>query len=457
MASAMNGNRRWERYPAYKDSGVEWLGEIPTWWDVVPLKSIAPVVTRGNGPEYVEGGGIPVVNQACIYWDGLHAENVRYHKLTDVSGYKGLLRPWDLLVNSTGTGTLGRAVVFNEDGVYIADSHVTIVRLNLSEIDARYVLYLVSTGLYQGFVYAALVSGSTNQIELSREGLRATPVVVPPLSEQQAITAFLDRETARIDVLVAKQRRLVELLQEKRTALIQRAVTKGLDPSVPMKDSGVEWLGEIPTGWKAVKLRWLSEKISSGKTPLGGSEVYSEEGVIFIRSQNVYDNGLRLDDVVHISDAIDEDMRATRVRAGDVLLNITGASIGRSCLVPHGFPRANVNQHVCIVRAKTQVTPDFLAYCLKAAMAKDQIQVAQVGSSREGLSYSDAGDLIVVLPFGNLSMQHAIVSFLDRETAKIDTLVVKVAEAIERLREYRSALISAAVTGKIDVREPSAG
>src|SRR5699024_1098458 len=136
--------------------------------------------------------------------------------------------------------------------------------------------------------------------------------------------SFLDRKTKAIDALIEKKEQLIERLKEKRQALITRAVTKGFNPSVPMKDSGIEWLGEIPEEWEITKLKWLVSKIGSGKTPRGGSEVYEEEGIPFLRSQNIHFDGLRLDDVVYIDSETHKDMSSTAIKPNDVLLNITG-------------------------------------------------------------------------------------------------------------------------------------
>jgi type I restriction enzyme, S subunit len=229
------------RYGAYTASGVSWLDEVPSHWRIRPLKHLAPFISRGNSPSYAETDeGIKIINQACIYWDGLWLENIKFQEHADVAGWKGLLHYGDLLMNSTGTGTLGRTALFEEPGHHVADSHVTIIRVDPDRMHASFLRYLLSTTLYQGYIYADLVSGATNQIELSQDKLRRAPVICPPPAEQFAIVALLDRETARIDTLIAKKRRLIELLREKRQAVISDAVTKGLDPNAPMQDSGME-------------------------------------------------------------------------------------------------------------------------------------------------------------------------------------------------------------------------
>jgi len=222
--------KKWKRYPAYKDSGVEWLGEVPEGWGIIPLKQATTHVSRGIGPDYVDESNIRVINQACIYWDGIRLENVKFQRGVDLTEIrKAVLQVGDLLINSTGTGTLGRAIVFDAPGQFIADSHLTIVRTIRDKLLPKYGFYLLQTPIYQGFIYASLISGSTNQIELSREGLRAMPLPIPSIYEQQAIADFLDRETAKIDALINKIREGIEKLKEYRTALISAAVTGKID------------------------------------------------------------------------------------------------------------------------------------------------------------------------------------------------------------------------------------
>ena len=275
---------------------------------------------------------------------------------------------------------------------------------------------------------------------------------LPPLAEQRAIATYLDRETAKIDALIAKTEQLNALLREKRVALISQAVTKGLDPAVELRDSGVEWLGEIPCHWDVKRLKYVTTYTGSGKTPKGGSEIYQSSGVLFIRSQNVHFDGLRLSDAAFISHEIDSEMRSTRVHANDVLLNITGASLGRCSVVPHNFPAANVNRHVSIVRPhKHLIDAEFLNFSIASDVVQSQIFSTENGSSREGITFQQISDFWMALP-RDVAEQRAIAEHLDCETAKIDALIAKNDQLIALLREKRTSLISAAVTGKIDLR-----
>jgi type I restriction enzyme, S subunit len=218
-----------------------------------------------------------------------------------------------------------------------------------------------------------------------------------------------------------------------------------LKPYERYRPSGVEWLGNVPEHWETSRLGYLAEKIGSGKTPKGGAETYQADGILLIRSQNVHDSGLRLADVAFIDESIDEEMAGTRVAPHDVLLNITGASLGRCSIAPKDLPPANVNQHVCIVRiSPSKAIPRFVQRALSSRPVHEQIFSFENGSSREGLNFQQVRSLILGVP--SIAEQHSIADFLDRETAKIDTLMTKKRALIEKLREKRTALISRTVT-----------
>jgi type I restriction enzyme S subunit len=284
---------------------------------------------------------------------------------------------------------------------------------------------------------------------LSVEYVVNLPVLVPPLESQRRIAVYLDRELGRIDALIAAKVRWLTLLDEKRQTLITHAVTRGLSPDVPYRDSGLPWLGEMPEHWEVVRLKYLTSKIGSGKTPSGGAEAYVSSGIPLIRSQNVRFEGLSLEDVVFIDEQTDESMSNSRVLVDDVLLNITGASIGRCCrMIPSACP-ANVNQHVCILRPKPdQITPEFLNLLLSCEIGQRQVFTGEEGISREGLNFEDLGDFLLTVP--PVSEQKLIVNHCEAHSQKFDTLRDRTKESLNLLRERRSALITAVVTGKLE-------
>ncbi len=422
------------RYENYKDSGVEWLGEVPGHWELKRLKRNLRLLT-----EKTDRRENPVALENIESWSGSFIQTETRFEGEGIAFERGdilfgKLRPY-----------LAKVYLADTAGEAVGDFHVM---RSTKGIDSRFSQYQI---LNRGFI--AIVDGSTFGAKMPRvswDFLSNMVLTTPPIPEQQTIAAFLDLETAKIDALISEQQRLIELLKEKRQAVISHAVTKGLNPNAPMKDSGMDWLGEVPEHWDVTRLGFLCKKIGSGKTPLGGSETYIDSGVVFIRSQNVYDEGLRLDDVVYISEQTDSEMYWSRVSSGDILLNITGASLGRTCLVPDNFEPANVNQHVCIIRLIEAELGSYIAMVMKSSCLKAQIDAAQTGAAREGLNFGVISKLTFALP--PISEQQTIAAFLDHETAKLETLTAEAKTAITLLQERRTALISAAVTGKIDVR-----
>jgi type I restriction enzyme S subunit len=248
--------------------------------------------------------------------------------------------------------------------------------------------------------------------------------------------------------MITLQARIVAELKAYKQSVITEAETKGLNPDVPMKDSGIEWIGEIPEHWAIAKLNHFLSKVGSGSTPTGGSNVYTNQGVKFLRSQNVYFEGLKLDDIVYITEEIDESMKGTRVLVGDVLLNITGGSIGRCFYVDSTLGRANVNQHVSILRPKTICTK-YLKYFLQSEVGQHQVRLYQTGGNREGLSAS----AIKEFRFFKISAkeQENIAEYLDTQCTEIDNLISIKLSKIDSLKEYKKSIIYEYVTGKKEV------
>lgn len=440
---------RHKPYSAYRPSGVELLGDIPSHWDVKRLKYLATIndeaLPETTDPDmrftYVDIGNVDAIGGITGTEDLVFAEAP--------SRARRLVQQGDVIISTVRTYLRAIARIKPTDANLIVSTGFAVVRPR--HLDDGFVAYALSSPYFVERVLAHSTGVSYPAINASE--LACLDIAFPSLPEQRTIAALLDRETARIDELVNQKERLIELLQEKRTALITLTVTRGLDLSVQMKGTGVESLGEIPEHWEAKRLKHMVSKIGSGKTPKGGAERYVTEGVMLLRSQNVHFGGLNLDDVAYIDADTDSEMSGSRVQEGDILLNITGASLGRSCVARLGGADANVNQHVCILRVdKQRDDADYLAYLMESQALQDQIFSNETGVSRDAMNFEQIGDLVMARPPA-LLQQQAIATYLDRETAKLNVLVARIRDAIARLKELRTALISAAVTGQIDVRE----
>lgn len=424
--------------PRISRHGSEWLGDLPGEWEVAPLKRRTNLVVRGRSPEYVENeDGVPIINQACIYWDGLHLGNLKYQDRALLRGTRGMLIKNDLLINSTGTGTLGRAAIFGLDGQYLADSHVTIVRTNKSTVP-RFLYYCIQTDIYQGYIYSVLSPGSTNQIELSREGLRNTPFPFPVSLEQKSITSFLDRKTAAIDALIKKIERLIELLQEKRQTLITQAVTKGLDPNVPMKDSGIPWLGEIPRHWEVVRAKVLFRE-SKERSDTGEEELLTVSHITGVTP--------RSEKTVYMFEA--ETLEGYKLcRKGDLAINTMWAWMGALGIVPcDGVVSPSYN----VYKPYDQIGVWYYDYLFRTPAFVSEIIRWSKGVWTSRLRLYPNEFFQILLPVPPPDEREQIVSNLRTFLGKDQQLIEKTKLSIDKLQEYRQALISAAVTGMIDV------
>jgi len=285
---------------------------------------------------------------------------------------------------------------------------------------------------------------------LFQADLRKFIVLTPPPSEQLSIAAFLDQRTARIDALIAKKEQHIALLQEKRTALISHTVTKGLNADMSMKDSGVEWLGVIPEHWEVRRLKFIASFITSGSR--GWAQYYSDAGAFFLRVGNLSRTIIDLDlqDIQYVLPPKGTEGERTKVYSHDVLISIT-AYIGAIGVIPENIGDAYVSQHIALIRLRQAfVQSRWLGYCLCSKIGQDQFRMLLNGGTKDGLGLDDVANLVVILP--THSEQQAIITYLDQQTHKIDSLISTISNGIKKLQEYRTALISAAVTGKIDVR-----
>jgi type I restriction enzyme S subunit len=272
-------------------------------------------------------------------------------------------------------------------------------------------------------------------------------IPLPPIAEQIAIDTFLDRETAKIDELVEEQQRLIELLREKRQAVISHAVTKGLDPNAPMKDSGIEWLDEVPEHWEILRLKHVSPQVTVGIV-VEPSKYYCEEGVPALRSLNIQPGAVNRENLVYISEQSNELLRKSKLYAGDIVAVRTGQP-GTAAVIPAELDGCNCIDLI-IIRKPTDGCERFLCWYLASEAAIRQFTEGSGGAIQQHFNVGAAGNLLVAWP-PELE-QIDIADFVARETAKIDVLVTESELAIALLQERRAALISAAVTGKIDVR-----
>ncbi|KXW57456.1 putative type-1 restriction enzyme specificity protein MPN_089 [Ferrovum myxofaciens] len=394
------------RYPKYKDSGVEWLGEVPECWGVTRISRLFNIKAGGDIKE--QFFSVNCTEKYCypIYTNTIKSDVI--YGFTSKAFFPGNT------ITVTGRGDIGYAVY--RDHPY--DAIIRLLVLTPKNNDScKYSMYFINSILnFHG--------GNTAISQLSTEQISPYLILNPPLQEQFAIATFLDRETAKMDALVAEQEKLIAILKEKRQAVISHAVTKGLDPSVPMKDSGVEWLGEVPECWGIKPLKYVVLMKS-------GDQITAED----INESGEYPvfggNGLRGYVPIYTHDG------------WFPLIGRQGALCGN---VNYAMGKFWASEHAVVVTPQTDCNILWLGELLRTMnLGKYSITAAQPGLSVDVIRN-------LRIPFPKISEQRTIASFLDRETAKIDSLTAEAERGIVLLKERRSALISAAVTGEIDVR-----
>lgn len=426
---------RYKAYPAYKDSGVEWLGDIPANWEAKRLGHFFE-----ERREKVSDEDYPPLS---VTMQGIVPQLETAAK-TDAGDNRKLVLKDDFVINS-------RSDRKGSSGVSSCDGSVSLISIVMIPrgIHPPFAHHLLRSYPFQEEFYRygkGIVADlwSTNVSEMKN-------ILVPdaPISEQEKIADFLDHETVKIDTLIEKQQRLIELLKEKRQAVISHAVTKGLNPKAPMKDSGVEWLGEVPAHWSATQLKYATSMIVDcpHETP-----VYSEEGQYLVIRTADLDEG-RLDSSKMYR--VDADEYLLRIRRaslcqGDIVYGREGERWGHAGLVPEDH-RYCLGQRMMQFRANSLFCPDFLMWLLNSDNIYKQGQVDTVGATSPHVNVGTIRNFSLTQP--PLSEQQAISQFLNDKTCRLDALIDKALNTISLLQERRTALISAAVTGKIDVRD----
>jgi type I restriction enzyme S subunit len=412
------------RYRAYKDSGVEWLGEVPEHWEATALKRLAFLKSGEsiNSIDIEEEGQYPV-----------YGGNGR-RGYTPAFTHEGTFA----LIGRQGAlcGNINYA-----EGRFWASEHAIVITPRVPLATRWLGELLRAMNLNQYSISAA-------QPGLSVEMVANLRVPRPSYPEQSAIATFLDRETAKIDALMAEYRTLIELLNEKRQAVISHAVTKGMDPTVPMKDSGVEWLGEVPEHWTvcALSYRYL---VDLGKM-LDEKKITGEHLALYLRNVDVQWGKINVDDLPEM-DFAGDDLARYSLKQGD-LLTCEGGECGRSAIWNGALQECYYQKALHRLRAKCPAddTPWYLLYVLWSAANRGVL--SELGG-RSTIAHLPAEAFRRYrFPFPPQREQTAIATFLDRETNKIDSLTAEAGQGIAILQERRTALISAAVTGKIDVR-----
>ena len=448
-----------KKYDNYKDSGIEWIGEIPEHWDRIRIKSLVAIkVTDGphETPQWIENG-VPFISAEAIKGNKIDLDFKRGYISTEQHleyCKKSKVLKNDILFCKSGS-TTGKSALVDTDVDFGIWSPLAIIRADKNKIDYKYLFQSIQSSLFQNQVETAWTFGTQPNIGMG--ALENLWIAIPTLEEQQSIANYLDHKTAQIDTLIAKKEQFISLLQEERTAIINQAVTKGLDPTVKMKDSGIEWLGEIPEHWEVKKLKYLlKENKDSLKTgpfgshiknsdyiPNGNYKVYTQRNVL----DNEYENGCE-----SISEEKFDELKGFTIYEGDVLITTRG-SIGRCSVFPENMPTGIL--HPCLIRIQINENLSLRNWIVN--------YINNTSLFYNNVKFNSNSTIIDVIygytlkeiffPTPSIIEQKKILEFLEVKINEIDTLISKSQQEIELLKEYKTALISEVVTGKIDVRD----
>ena len=427
---------KYQQYAEYKDSGYFHLGEIPKDWKILKLKHLTRCLDGQRIPLNAiergeKKGNIP-------YWGA----NKIVDYVDDWIFYEQLI-----LLGEDGAPFFdpNKDVAFLVNGKIWPNNHVHVLRPFKKLVNPTFLTYAINCT-----DFSLYISGSTRD-KLNQSDMDNICIRYCSQAEQTQIANFLDHETAKIDSLIEKQQQLIQLLKEKRQAVISHAVTKGLNSNVPMKDSGVEWLGQVPQTWKVAKIKHLSKIISKGTTPTTMGGDFVSEGVRFLKAENIGKKPtVNSSPEFFITENVDAQLARSRLQEHDVLVIIAGATTGLSSVLQKALLPANTNQAVSFIRPKETVYAKWISYWLSTHFAQSLIWMGAVQAAQPNLSMESLGNIDITLPCVE-EIQETL-DFIGTALLKIDELIKKNSKAIDLMQERRTALISAAVTGKIDVR-----
>ena len=434
---------QYRAYPAYKDSGVEWIGQVPEHWEVKPICRVTSVNDDVLPDSTTDDTPIRYVDISSVgYMEGIkQASDMCFADAPSRARRKA--SSGDVIISTVRTYLKAVAAVTDEYADCVFSTGFAVLRAR--HLDRSFLKWMVLNELLIQAIEAH--SEGLSYPAINASALVKLKSVIPPPEEQASIAATLDRETARIDALIEKKTRFIELLKEKRQALITHAVTKGLDPNVKMKDSGVEWIGQVPEEWLNRKVFHAFQAIGSGTTPPSKEHEWYQGGTIpWITTSELRENTVVKTKKCVTSDAMQKFSALKIFPAGSLAIAMYGATIGRLGFL--GIP-ATTNQACCVLSGERDLNIQFLYYWLMAFRA-DIVAFFSEGGGQPNINQEVIASLWVPSPAPD--EQATIVATLDRETARIDALISKAEQSITLLKERRAAFITAAVTGQIDLR-----
>jgi type I restriction enzyme S subunit len=434
MLNAMKTNM--QKYPEYKDSGVEWLGEIPSHWEVKKFKRVFYEIKKRSNPELNCG--------SISFGKVVYKDDEKIPESTKKS-YQAVLKG-DFLVNPLNLNydLISLRIALSDIDVVVSSGYI--VLCNSVKLDKTFYKYF----LHRFDVAFMKLLGSGVRQTLNWNDIANCDLIFPPLPEQTAIADFLDRKTSLIDQAIGIKHKQIDLLKERRQILIHKAVTRGLNPNAKMKESGVEWIGEIPDGWEVKKLRYLANCFPSN---VDKHSKPNEKEVRLCNYTDVYKNDYITDDMeLMIATASDEQIAKFTLREGDIVItkdSETASDIAVPTFIKEELTNVVCGYHLAVIRTYHGSYNKYLFQALKTKLFNAQFEVCSNGITRVGLGNSDLRNGCFLLP--PKQEQNEIAEFIEKGVSKIATAISLKEQEIEKLKEYKATLINSAVTGKIKV------
>lgn len=448
-----------KRYEEYKESGVKWIGKVSSHWNYSRIKFGLKSSFSGVWGYDEKGNQNDVVCYRVADFDyengGLSEEKITIRNIDGNTFKEREVHPNDILIEKSGGGDVnpvGRAVIVNLAHKATCSNFIHCVRCNDNILNYR-LLYYYFYSIYAQKVNLLFFNQTTGIQNLKIPDYLGQIIFLPPLAEQHAIASFLDAKTKLIDAIISKREKQIELLEEMKSAIISRAVTKGLNPNAKMKDSGIEWIGEMPEEWTLSKIKYLIYGYKAG--PFGSSlitsNLLSEGNILVYTPEHIANMTANMSNNLYLPEIRKEEMSQFIVQSGDLIFPIVG-SLGRAMFVSDEMPEGIINQRLAKFRLNENMIEKnfFMYYFTKCHIVKEYIDVNSRGAIIVNLTKDIVTSMDVPLP--PLSEQRTIAAYLDTETSNIDARIAKRRRQIELLQEYKQALITDAVTGKIDVR-----
>ncbi|CAI0978836.1 restriction endonuclease subunit S [Serratia quinivorans] len=439
---------KYQAYPEYKDSGVEWLGDIPKHWQVIATKYIAQLNPKKTGlPRSKLSKMCSFIPMEKLKLNALILDEERI--INQVYDGYTYFEDGDILIAKVTPCFENKNMAVAEgliNEIGFGSSEIYVLRCS-NHINRRFLFYRLQEDSFMAIAIAAM-SGAGGLKRVPAEVVNSFLIALPELLEQSEIATFLDHETAKIDNLIEKQKQLIELLKERRQAVISHAVTKGLNPDVPMKDSGVEWLGEVPEHWDVMPLKYTCSLIKDG-THLPPARV--DKGIPLLSVRNIINGKFDFrDDDSQISYKDYKSLCSSFVpKKDDVLLAIVGATLGKVALVPK-MDSFHIQRSLGVFRTNSLICPQLLSYVFNSKGFQSLLWENAGFSAQPGIYLGSLANFSVPVP--PINEQTEIIEFIVKTANKLDLLISQATKLTVLMQERRTALISAAVTGKIDVR-----